>query len=114
MGRRWAAADLKRNGCTSQPQLAVSKKAVTTTFYRWPSPWQTRRRQFKGVRSGIYSGTVYETARERKQQSWKAVVLTEEAKGLCGNFQTPREPERQRKPLLEVTVCVRKVLVAAV
>lgn len=114
MGRRWAAADLKGNGCTSsQPQLAVSKKAVTTTFYRWPSPWQTRR-QFKGVRSGIYSGTVYETARERQQQSWKAVVLTEEAKGLCGKFQTPREPERQRKPLLEVTVCVRKVLVAAV
>lgn len=25
MGRRWAAADLKRNGCTAQPQLGVRR-----------------------------------------------------------------------------------------
>lgn len=93
MGRRWAAADLKRNGCTPQPQLGVSKKAVTTTFYRWPSPWQTRRRQFKGVQSGIYSGTVYETVRERKQQSWKAVVLT----GGEGSMWKLSDTQRARK-----------------
>lgn len=114
MGRRWAAADLKRNRCTAQPQLGVSKKAVTTTCFTGGLPLdKPRRRQFEDVRSGIYS-VVQSMGQRGKQQSWKAMVLTEEAKGLRENFQKPRETERQRKLPLGVTVCIRKVLAAAV
>ena len=42
------------------------------------------------------------------------MVLTEESKSLHENFQKPREQERHQKNAIEVTVCIRKVLVAPV